>query len=239
MPNAPYRMIMWYFRNIVYWLIPANRLEPIWWKAVLEIAKRPQLNEELGTLREAGAYKTFGFEHYLYFGQLAERYFEQARGHCASYIVHEYIFKPKIPWWEWIQEIVDVWDPVQKARGKEVIRREQWLGAIGAALRPEITAQLALGAAIVAAASVQSFWAKVPSHRVRWRPCIRRGRQCSTTRLPSSARNCEAVSSSSKKSRSSSPSNCDPGQRCRTSVAGTKIVIHVPRAYQFVIQPAH
>lgn len=159
-PNEPYRMIMWYFRNIVYWLIPANRLESIWWQALSEIVKRPQLNEELGIMRGTSAFEILRFEHYLYFGQLAERYFQQARGHCASYIVHEYIFKPKIPWWEWIQKIVDVWDPVQKMRGKEVIRREQWLGAIGAALRPEITSQLALGAALVTAATVQPILAE-------------------------------------------------------------------------------
>ena len=50
-PNEPYRMIMWYFRNIVYWLIPADRLQSIWWQALSEIVKRPQLNEELGTMR--------------------------------------------------------------------------------------------------------------------------------------------------------------------------------------------
>ena len=55
---------------------------------------------------------------------------------------------------------MDVWDPVQKMRGKEVIRREQWLGAIGAALRPEITSQLALGAALVTAATVQPILAE-------------------------------------------------------------------------------
>lgn len=159
-PNQPYRMIMWYFRNIIYWLIPADRHQSIWWQALSEFVKRPQLIEELGTMRDTSTLKELRFEHYLYFGQLAERYFQQARGQCASYIVHEYLYKPKIPWWEWIQEIVDIWDPVQKIHDKEAIRREQWLGAIGAGLRPEITSQLALGAALVTAAMVQPILVK-------------------------------------------------------------------------------
>lgn len=156
-PNAHYRMIMWYFRNIIYWLIPADRYQSIWWWSLIEIVKRPQLSEELSGYREARAFETLHLEHYFYFGQLAESYFNQARGHCATYDIHRYLYKPKIPWWEWIQEVVDVWDPVREIRGQESIRHEQWLGAVGIAPRQELATQLSLGAAVIAAASVQAL----------------------------------------------------------------------------------
>ena len=50
-----------------------------------------------------------------------------------------------------------MWNPVREVRGKESIRHEQWLGAVGIAPRPELATQLSLGAAVIAAASVQSL----------------------------------------------------------------------------------
>lgn len=157
-PNAAYRMIMGYYRNIVYWLIPAKRRRSLWWHALDEIVKRPRIKEELGAIRLSDALRTYRLDHYLYFGQLAEAYLSEARGHCASYTVHEILYKPKIPWWEWVQEIVDVWDPVGKLRGTEGNRRAQWLGAIGAGPRPELAATLTLGAALVAASAHGSLF---------------------------------------------------------------------------------
>jgi hypothetical protein len=144
---------MWYYRNIVYWLIPAGRHHVLWWHALDDLVKRPRLAEELGMLRDAQALRNLRFDHYLYFGQLAEAYLSEARGHCASYTGHRILYKPKIPWWEWIQAFVDVWDPVQKFRGFEDRRRLQWLGALGAGPRPELAATLTMGAAIVTAAA--------------------------------------------------------------------------------------
>jgi hypothetical protein len=102
-------MIMWYYRNIVYWLIPADRYQPIWWQSLVDIAKLPKLAEELHVANAKQAFDTLRFEHYLYFGQLAEAYLSQARGACSTFIIHPYLYKPKIPWWEWIQEFVDIW----------------------------------------------------------------------------------------------------------------------------------
>lgn len=167
-PNEAYRMIMWYYRNIVYWLIPANRHATLWWHVLVELAKRPRLAEELGGLRFRDAYRGLGFDHYFYFGQLAESYLSSARGHCASYKIHEFIYKPKIPWWEWIQEFVDVWDPIWKFRKEDLRRREAWLGAAGVAARPEVAARVGLGAAVVAVAAAREdmLAAKSPERAV-------------------------------------------------------------------------
>jgi hypothetical protein len=152
-PNAAYRMIQWYYRNIVYWLIPARRASWIWWHGLAEISAGPQLSEELGRLRVDGAFRELRFDHYLYFGQLAEEYLAQARGHCATHLIHRYLYKPKIPWWEWVESIVDVWDPVRELGGGQTVRREQWLGALGLSARPELAGTLALGAAMATVVS--------------------------------------------------------------------------------------
>lgn len=182
-PNDQYSMIMWYYRNIVYWLIPADRYQPIWWQSLVDIAKLPKLAEELHVANAKQAFDALRFEHYLYFGQLAEAYLSQARGACSTFIIHPYLYKPKIPWWEWIQEFVDIWDPVQKERVDKEIGGERLVGALGAGPRPELAARLALGAALVTAsaarpvlaegadspramAAVQKLWTGVLNHAV-------------------------------------------------------------------------
>jgi hypothetical protein len=114
----------------------------------------------LGAFRHTDILRRLSVDDYLYFGQLAETYLSQARGHCAGYAIHEILYKPKIPWWEWVQEIVDVWDPIQQARGPEGERRAQWLGAVGAGPRPELAATITLGAALVTAATHRPAFAQ-------------------------------------------------------------------------------
>jgi hypothetical protein len=93
--------------------------------------------------------------HYLYFGQLAERYFKRARGACAVLDIQRILFKPKIPWWEWVQNVVDVWDPAQKARDHQERTNEHWIGALGLGPRPDPLTTLSLGVAVVTSAGVQ------------------------------------------------------------------------------------
>jgi hypothetical protein len=151
-PCDEYKMIMWYFRNIVYWLIPAHRHRGIWWDTLYEIVRRPRVWEELS---EVAHIHTLKLEYYVYYGQLAEQYLSQARGHCASYLVHVYLYKPKIPWWEWIQRFIDVWDPIERVRIRPENWRELTTGALGAGPRPDVAATVGLGAALVAAAKVR------------------------------------------------------------------------------------
>ncbi len=158
-PNAAYRAIRWYFRNIIYWLIPADRGTPIWWKALAQLTVGPQLSEELQRVRIPDGWRDLRLDHYLYFGQLAEDYLAQARGSCATHEVHRYIHRPKIPWWEWVEAIVDIWDPVRAIDEGGPVRREQWLGAVGLSARPELVASLSLGAALVTAAAVTALQA--------------------------------------------------------------------------------
>lgn len=153
-PNGHYREIMWYFRNIIYWLIPADRHQGIWWATLAQVTKRPQLLEELDVSGGLDAIRELTFEHYLHYGHLAETYLTQARGSCAVFQVHRYIYKSKIPWWEWIQVEVDIWNPRVDRRANRG-RTHQLVGALGAGPRFDVGRTLALGAAVVAAAAAQ------------------------------------------------------------------------------------
>lgn len=152
-PTAEYQMIMWYYRNIVYWLIPAHRSADIWWHTLLEAVQRPRLFEETATLRN---FDKFHVRDYLLWGQLAEQYLSQARGHCASYLVHIYIYKEKIPWYEWIQRFIDVWSPHEKIDVRDITREQQRLGIQGLGIQPETAATVGLGAALITAAIVRN-----------------------------------------------------------------------------------
>ena len=152
MPSAEYKMIQWYFRNIVYWLIPASRMSGIWWRSIADILQTSRFAEEVASLTETGNFRNLNLDHYLYFGQLAEAYLAKARGTCATFMIQPILYKPKIPWWEWIESVVDIWDPVRGQRqvGNDV--RQQKLGIQGVGPRVEIATAVGLGAAVVTAA---------------------------------------------------------------------------------------
>lgn len=149
-PAPDYEMIQWYYRNIVYWLIPADRYAPIWWSTLADIAaSAPRLKEELAPelarrLRKGGGLDftdPTAFRQWLYFGQLAEWYLKQARGACTVLHIKDKLYKPKIPWWEWVQEEIDPWGPLRAPRVElEKLRELQRLG-----LAPRFDAMLTAG----------------------------------------------------------------------------------------------
>ncbi len=156
MPSAEYKMIMWYFRNIVYWLIPASRHAGIWWRSIADIQQTSRFAEEISSLAETRNYRELNLDHYLYFGQLAESYLSKARGACAALMIQRILYKPKIPWWEWIENVVDIWDPVRRQRQNGDDARQQKLGIQGVGPRIDVAIAVGLGAAVVTAAIVQS-----------------------------------------------------------------------------------
>ncbi|KRA57758.1 hypothetical protein ASD79_15690 [Caulobacter sp. Root655] len=156
-----YEAIKAYYRNIIYWLIPAKRHHVVWWNALLDIAAFPRLKEELphfgggvdpgkigDTLEKGGA--GFDFERCYYWGGLADQYLALARGACGRLIIRDFLYKPKIPWWEWIQETYDPWERAPIDRRPE-FERFAVLGALGLTPRPEVLLQAGLGAALLMA----------------------------------------------------------------------------------------
>jgi hypothetical protein len=165
-PSDQYKMIQWYYRNIVYWLIPANRYATIWWTTLARLARTPHLAEELTTSRVHKLLPQTGQAHaavggpnlgmidllnLIRFGQLAEAYLKKARGACAVADVRVILYKPKIPWWEWVEDIVDPWRPVRDPQEAPAERLHR-LAGLGLAPRVEALLKAGLGAALLAAA---------------------------------------------------------------------------------------
>src|SRR5664279_223310 len=118
----------------------------------MQAVLRPRLAEELAA---AHAFDKFHLRDYLLWGQLAEQYLAQARGQCATYLIHIFLYEPKIPWYEWIQHFVDVWSPREKIDLHNILHQQELMGAQGLGTRPEVAATLGLGAALVTAATVR------------------------------------------------------------------------------------
>lgn len=165
-PAPHYEMIQWYYRNIIYWLIPAHRTKSLWWNSLAElVAVTPRLKEELAfavnrrfdgqlALDKLGLDNLANFNHWRYFGQLAEDYLKQARGACSVLVIRDILYKPKIPWWEWIQDKLDPWGPVEKRRPE--LDRYHALETLGLAPRVDAFLTAGLGLAAVLAASVRA-----------------------------------------------------------------------------------
>jgi hypothetical protein len=153
-PNEQYQMIQWYFRNIIYWLIPADRMQFIWWHSLIEFTSRPQLAEELRKFHRSTELTAYTFEHLFYFGQLAEEYLRKARGACAVPDVHIHIFLPRIPPWEWVEEIIDIWKPRVKTNNPNLANL-RLAGVLGTSPKPEVVLNMILGSAVLAASQMR------------------------------------------------------------------------------------
>ena len=107
-PNADYERIMWYFRNLVYWLIPASRTTLIIASWAAAVMRHPNW-EQFKTLRwRTDLSPAVAFTRLIHFAQLAEDYFAGVRGHCLKYQLLPIILYPikKLFPWEIWQEIL-------------------------------------------------------------------------------------------------------------------------------------
>ncbi len=106
-----YRMIKHYFRNIVYWLIPANR-----YRWIFDTFDR--------LVASAWFYEEFRFPYretvknpirvHFALAQLAEQYFRSVHGACAVPMFVGVIWReiPQLrPVWERLQPLLDPWQP--------------------------------------------------------------------------------------------------------------------------------
>lgn len=125
-PVEAYQKIMWYFRNLVYWLIPANRKHLVLSQFANALHRHPRW-EEFKTLPLT---QSLSLRHLIGFAQLAEEYFNQVRGHCIKYHLLPIIlypiwkFDPRI-WEELIPEI-DPWHPLAEKLGARIKPLETW-----------------------------------------------------------------------------------------------------------------
>lgn len=113
-----YKMIKHYFRNIVYWLIPARRRTWLLHAVMARIVRDAQFYE-LNPVVKFRDFDRVGLDQLIAFSKLADHYFRQAHGACYSLqlvpiIVYE--FDPFRKWWERLEPIVNPW-VVQPEKG--------------------------------------------------------------------------------------------------------------------------
>ncbi len=106
-----YKMIKHYFRNIVYWLIPAHR-----YRWIIDL---------IDSFAASGFfYEEFRFPYrdhleipirvHIEIAQLAEQYFNSVHGKCAVPLILNILWReiePLRPFWEKINPLIDPWHP--------------------------------------------------------------------------------------------------------------------------------
>ncbi|HSC66455.1 MAG TPA: hypothetical protein VLC79_02105 [Cellvibrio sp.] len=113
-PTPAYQKIMHYYRNLVYWLIPANRGNLIIKQLATAIYRHPHAEVFRGGLYQRENFQRFRLWEIIGFAQLAEDYFKQVRGSCAVLQLLPIIlypiwrFDPRI--WEELLPEINPWD---------------------------------------------------------------------------------------------------------------------------------
>ncbi|WP_280151656.1 hypothetical protein [Piscinibacter sp. XHJ-5] len=142
-PGQPdhYRMIKHYFRNIIYWLIPAHRRHFMLYAALATMLQSGQFSELNPLVRERDLVRP-GLPQLRALSQLADAYFRRARGACWTL---EFVlpllaeFDPLRRFWERVEQWVDPWTPQRKAP------------STAAPFDPALLTDVAVGAAVLAA----------------------------------------------------------------------------------------
>ncbi len=165
-PTADYERIKWYYRNLVYWLIPEGRTWFIgWWAAA--VMRHPNW-EEFKTLRWRDDLTAEAqFTRVLRFAQLAEDYFASARGHCLKYQLLPIILYPikKLFPWEIWQEILPEIAPYEATKHGNWKPQPEWRQA----LLPDanLLRQTLLGTVVLAATEVVGRYDEVSEKQVQ------------------------------------------------------------------------
>ncbi len=130
-PVPAYQKIMHYFRNLVYWLIPANRGHLIFIDQLSAAMKlNPRWEQFAGSQYFGDSLRKRWLWEIIGFAQLAEEYFKATRGNCYKfhllpiYLYPIWKFDPRI--WEELAPEIAPWHPTAQveARKQEVL--EPW-----------------------------------------------------------------------------------------------------------------
>lgn len=153
-PVPAYEKIMWYFRNLVYWLIPKHRIHVIWLNELAQAVRlNPSWEEFKGTRFHGEHLKTLDLRHILGFAQLAEGYFNGVRGYCVQFHLLPIIlypiwkFDPRI--WEELMPELDPWNPVAEALSRKIKPLDTWRQ--GLLPNAQLRRQVLLGTLAIAA----------------------------------------------------------------------------------------
>jgi hypothetical protein len=83
-PTDEFLLIQWYYRNIIYWLIPKNRLSVVWYSSIKKLASRTTYAEVIGGITKAEFSTKLKLSDILELGQLVDEHFRTTRGACLA-----------------------------------------------------------------------------------------------------------------------------------------------------------
>ena len=117
-PVEAYQRIQWYYRNLVYWLIPAGRLKLVIGKWAASVYRHANWEQFKNLRWRDDLSEVAQFTRLIHFAQLAEDYFAGARGHCLKYQILPIILYPirKLFPWEILREILPEIAPYEPVR---------------------------------------------------------------------------------------------------------------------------
>lgn len=141
-----YKMIKHYFRNIIYWLIPARRQVWKFHDLIARMVRSPQFYE-LNPISHIRDMSRVDLSHIIALAKLADAYFKQAHGACWALqllpiVLHE--FDPFRRIWEKFEPFVNPWinEKLKNPKVPASFDGEQFIDTI-------------LGSAVLAAIQVQ------------------------------------------------------------------------------------
>ena len=108
-----YKMIKHYFRNIVYWLIPAHRRARLLHHLLTTMVRDAQFYE-LNPVSKIRYFGEVDLSHIITLGKLADAYFRQAHGACFTLQILPiilYEIDPLRRFWERFEPRVNPWIP--------------------------------------------------------------------------------------------------------------------------------
>ncbi len=147
-PVPAYQKIMWFYRNLVYWLIPTHRRRTALFNVAQTVWLHPRWEELKGKFTPFWTELPPSLKHVVDLGQLAEDYFASTRGRCLAY---ELVIELLYPVWRFDPLIRDRWLPHLDpwALSSHKVQRKAADEAV-AALLPDtrVLLHLALGCAV-------------------------------------------------------------------------------------------
>lgn len=147
-PVPAYQKIMWFYRNLVYWLIPAHRRRTALFNVAQTVWLHPRWEELKGKFTPFWTELPASLKHVVDLGQLAEDYFASTRGRCLAY---ELVIELLYPVWRFDPRVRERWLPYLDPWGTPARKNERKTAdAILPALLPDtrVLLHLALGAAV-------------------------------------------------------------------------------------------
>ncbi len=154
-PVPAYEKIMWYYRNLVYWLIPKQRQKHLWLEALSNgVRLNPRWEEYSDIPRNIESMYNYDLRAILGYAQLAEEYFSSVRGHCAQYHLLPILFEPIKRFdpktWQLLTPEFDPWHPEAIDLAQNIVPVEAWRRSL--LPDPDLLRHIALGTLVLAAA---------------------------------------------------------------------------------------